>query len=188
MHGLGRLFLGLGEHPLRLGPVGGHLLRGAGRDRLGLLLGEAENLLDHRAQVVERGPVQLGRLAAQLLKFGLQLSDLGGQLLELGEGLFPLGDERGDLRVGAGNVPVDLSLVVAPQGLLEVRLRRNVFPEREQLPAVGHRGLLQTIATVPPARPATLPVKYRSYRSNRANRKSFLHCRHRAGEFDLNHG
>ncbi|MFC7762411.1 hypothetical protein ACFQY4_33535 [Catellatospora bangladeshensis] len=122
-HPVGPL-LCLGEDLLRLGLVVLHLLRRGGGDLLGLLLGQVEDLVHHRAQVAERGPLHLRRALAQLGQLGqvgvLPLEPLG-QLADLHYGALALGRQRRHLAVELREVVVDLALVVPAQGDLEVR-------------------------------------------------------------------
>ncbi|WP_327005964.1 hypothetical protein OHA72_00925 [Dactylosporangium sp. NBC_01737] len=71
--GLGGAAAGVGEQPLRLGAQARDVLHGVGADRLGLILGEAQDLLDAGAQMTERDlahrtpPAQVSELHLQVL-------------------------------------------------------------------------------------------------------------------------
>ena len=108
-------------------------------DRLRLLLGEGEDLLDARAEVPERD------LAAELRRGGGPVaascctwSIWPASSLDLRVGLLPFGGERGDLVLGAGDVALDLLFLVSPEGGLEAGLEGRVPAETEDFPAVRH--------------------------------------------------
>jgi hypothetical protein len=130
---------GLGADPLGLGQAGGEVVGGGALDRLGLLLGERQDLLDARAEVLERdlGADDAG-LLADLGHLLLQPVDLPGHGLELRICLLALAGQHGDLVLGAGDVPLDLLLVVTPQGGLEIGLRGRVRAQTEEFTAVRH--------------------------------------------------
>ena len=133
-----RVGLGLGPDPLGLGEPGGDVVGGRRLDRLGLLLGEREDLLDARAEMAER---DLGADAGRPAGLGgllLEPLDLGGHRLHLRIGLFALGGQRGDLVLGAGHIPLDLLLFIAPQGCLEAGFGGHVSAETEDFTAVRH--------------------------------------------------
>jgi hypothetical protein len=138
-HLLGAL-AGVGERLLGVGLAAGRAL-GAARHDLGrLLLGQRQDLVDHRPEVAERRLVELDRRPlVQFAQFGLQLLQLGGHRLHLRTGPLTFRVERRQFGVDARHVLVDLALVVAPHHEVELR----------PLTAVGHAP--STLPAQPPA-------------------------------------
>jgi hypothetical protein len=140
-HLLGAL-AGVGERLLGVGLAAGRALGAARHDLARLLLGQCEDLVDHRPEVAERRLVELDRRPlAQFAQFGLELLQLGGHGLHLAPGALPLRVVRRQFGVDARHVLVDLALVVAPHHEVELR----------PLTAVGHA-------------PSTLPAQPRAQR------------------------
>jgi hypothetical protein len=117
-----RALPGVGERLLALGLAAGRPLVAAGHDLRRLLLGEGEDLVDHRPQVAERRAVDLhGRVLPQFGHLGLKLLQLRGHGLHLSPGALALGTQRRQFRVMARHELVDLALVVAPHHEVELR-------------------------------------------------------------------
>jgi hypothetical protein len=105
---------------------------------VGLLLGEAEDLLDARAEAGERGPaalLELLGLICQLLLSGAErLLGLARTPLRVIDALFRLGAGSlglSESRVESLNEVVDLVAVVTSEHDREVGLRVRVLEERQ---------------------------------------------------------
>ena len=117
---LGRLLAGLGERLVALGPQAGRALLARADDRRGLLLGQGQDLVDHRTQVAERRLLQLdGRPRPQFGQLSVYLVELHGDLVSLGQRPVAFATEPSQLDMGTRDVVVDLPLVVAAQGWFE---------------------------------------------------------------------
>ncbi|WP_261960270.1 hypothetical protein [Dactylosporangium matsuzakiense] len=130
----------------------GRLLLGVVDDHAGLLLGQREDLVDHRAEVAEGCAVDAGGPLAHLVQLRLQLLDLVGQVLHLvgqilglAGGALAIGGEVGDLPVELVEVLVDLAFVVTSDLLGEGGPSLGPVALRQQIPAVGHERILHTI-------------------------------------------
>ena len=116
----GGVLLGVREHLVGLGLPLGRPLRGGRRDLGGLLLGQGQDLVDHRTQVAERRLLQLdGRPRPQFGQLSVYLVELHGDLVSLGQRPVAFATEPSQLDMGTRDVVVDLPLVVAAQGWFE---------------------------------------------------------------------
>jgi hypothetical protein len=156
--------LGLGPDPLGLGEPGRDVVGGRRLDRFGLLLGQRQDLLDPRTQVAERDLGAEAVLPPGLGGLLLEALDLGRHRLHLRIRLFALRGQGGDFVLGARHVPLDLLLLIAPQGHLEAGFGGRVSAETEDFTAVRHavhphiRNVPHRTGTHPPGRTMRLVV------------------------------
>jgi hypothetical protein len=129
----------------------GDLLRGARPDRLGLLFGERQDLLDPRAEVPERHRAADGGLAAGLGDFELELLHLSHERPGLLVGFRAFSDQRVVLRLERGEVTIDLITFVASNDDVEVVLGPERVAQCGQFSAVRHDTILTRDI---PSRPA----------------------------------
>ncbi|MFL5957616.1 MAG: hypothetical protein ACJ756_09220, partial [Solirubrobacterales bacterium] len=125
-----------------LGALALDVLDRAGPDRLGLLLGEREDVLHAGAEVAERDRGIHGGVPAQLGHLVLHIVHLGGERLHLGVGLVALAREGRDFSFHLSDVSVDLASLIATQGYVETGLRDDTISHCKQLTAVRHDSIL----------------------------------------------
>jgi hypothetical protein len=170
-HPLGQV-TGVGERLLGLRLEGRGPLAGGVEEQLALLLGELQDLVDHRAEVAERGLLQLPRPIAQVGQLGVQVGELGpqlvqlpGQVADLGHGLVALPLDDGHPALRLADEAVHLILVVATQGDLKPLLGRRTLGRRDRLTTLGHahppkrrtESLGRRLRGMATRRPQTLP-------------------------------
>jgi len=131
-------FAALGQHPLRFSLVVSNALLGQVGDGIGLLLGQREDLVDHRAEVPERRPVDLRRSLAHLGQLAFDMADLRPEILDLVVRPLTLCRQCRDLARELRDVLIDLTFVVTAHRHREAGHHRSVVAEREQPIVMRH--------------------------------------------------
>lgn len=114
------------------------LFGGGGGDRLGLLLGQGEDLVDHRAEVAEGGLFHLRWALAQVGQLGLGLLQLPGKFLDLDEAALALLHEGVQLAFDLGDEFVHLAFVIAAHRTHKGWPRNEILTRCGVLFALGH--------------------------------------------------